>query len=63
MGECNLDKIERADFQASDSPEMMMETNLRRKVRKGKNEILWRCEIPCTGENGNAFASDSLEAM
>jgi hypothetical protein len=57
MGECNLDKIEWADFDDG-SPENVEEVPSHWEILTRNANILWRCEIPCTGENGNAISSD-----
>jgi hypothetical protein len=63
MGECNPDKIERADFQDEPFPELIQTISERRRAAARNIEIYWRCEIPCTGENGNDVSSGNLEAM
>ena len=60
MGECNLDQIEYADLYGVLSQEIPNEIYSRRKIIAGKVETPWRCEIPCTGENGNNFSSSSV---
>lgn len=60
MGECDLDTIEREDLQGPGYPAIANEIHFRRKVIPRNVEIMWRCEVPCTGENGNDIASDSL---
>jgi len=63
MGELNPDKIERAGFQEEPSQELIQNLSARRKNIAQNIELYWRCDIPCTGENGNDFSSGELEAM
>ena len=63
MGELNPDKIERAGFQEEPSQELIQNLSARRKIIARNIEFYWRCDIPCTGENGNDFSSGELEAM
>ena len=63
MGELNPDKIERAGFQEEPSQELIQNLSARRKIIAQNIELYWRCDIPCTGENGNDFSSGELEAM
>jgi hypothetical protein len=62
MGEFNPDKIERAAFQ-NDLPLELFETLIARRKGIDRNiEYYWKCEIPCTGENGNDYATGIVEA-
>ena len=63
MGELNPDKIERASFQDEPSQELIQNLSARRKSIAQNIELYWRCDSPCTGENGNDFSSGELEAM
>lgn len=63
MGELNPDRIERASFPEEPSPELIQILSARRKIIARNIEFYWRCEIPCTGENGNDFSSGEIEAM
>ncbi|MGP8081059.1 MAG: hypothetical protein ACLPVI_11230 [Dehalococcoidales bacterium] len=58
MGEFNPDKIERANFQDEPSQELIEALSERRKIVARNLEVYWKYEIPCTGENGNDFATD-----
>jgi hypothetical protein len=60
MGECNLDNIEREELRGPEYPEIANAAHFRRRVACMAEED-WRCEIPCTGENGNVIASGCIE--
>jgi hypothetical protein len=62
MGEFNPDKIERAAFQDGLSQEFYEAHTARRKIITRNIENYWKCEIPCTGENGNDYATVTVEA-
>lgn len=62
MGEFNPDKIERAAFQDELSQEFYEALTTRRKIIAQNIENYWKCEIPCTGENGNDYATGIIEA-
>ena len=63
MGESNLDNIERADLQDAPSLELVKALSLRRRIISYNIEMTWRVEIPHTGENSNAVASGTVQAM
>jgi hypothetical protein len=62
MGEFNPDKIERAAFQDESTLELCEALSARRKRIIQNIEVYWKCEIPCTGENGNDYATGIIEA-
>ena len=62
MSECYINKIECVELFGGYSIEGE-EVGLSRWEILARNANLpWRFEIPCTGENGEAFVYDSLEA-
>jgi len=62
MGECELDKFERADLQDEPVSEFTEYLSWRRKITDRKIMFTWKCEFPSTGENGNDIASGYFEA-
>jgi len=62
VGEFNPDKIERAAFQDELSQEFYEALTTRRKIIAQNIENYWKCEIFCTGENGNDYATGIIEA-
>jgi hypothetical protein len=60
MGESDLDNIDRMDLNETSLPETGGRSYRRRVIPTQSDEILWRREIPETGENGNIISSGSV---
>ena len=62
MSECYINKIKYVNLFGGYSIEDEEEGLSRWEILARNANLPWRFEIPCTGENGEAFVYDSLEA-
>jgi hypothetical protein len=62
MSECYIDKLEYVDLFGVYSIDDEEEGLSRWEILARNANLPWRFEIPCAGENGEAFVYDSLEA-
>jgi hypothetical protein len=62
MSECYINKIEYVNLFGGYSIKDEEEGLSRWEILARNANLPWRFELPCTGENGEAFVYDSLEA-